>query len=147
MCRIFSRQISRALGTKDIRNRRVASTEFLLRRLLALDYKLEGPGLLWLPSTGFAWPPSTTRSAVASIRRYAPAATVMRALLRSVADRLLNVACAMLRDGTCFAPHRVRVVAPESVFRARSATPVVDGAASASLSPRLPSRRGSLWRE
>lgn len=24
--------------------------------------------------------------------------------LRSVADRLLNVACAMLRDGTCFDP-------------------------------------------
>ena len=29
--------------------------------------------------------------------------------LRSVADRLLNVACAMLRDGTCFDPHRVRI--------------------------------------
>ena len=27
--------------------------------------------------------------------------------LRSVADRLLGVACAMLRDGTCFDPHRV----------------------------------------
>ena len=26
--------------------------------------------------------------------------------LRSVADRLLNVACAMLRDGTCFDAHR-----------------------------------------
>ena len=26
--------------------------------------------------------------------------------LRSVADRLLNVACAMLRDGACFDPHR-----------------------------------------
>ena len=31
--------------------------------------------------------------------------------LRSVADRLLNVACAMLRDGTCFDPDRVRVAA------------------------------------
>ena len=29
--------------------------------------------------------------------------------LRSVADRLLNVACAMLRDGTCFDPHRARI--------------------------------------
>ncbi len=29
--------------------------------------------------------------------------------LRSVADRLLNVACAMLRDGACFDPQRVRV--------------------------------------
>ena len=28
--------------------------------------------------------------------------------LRSVADRLLNVACAMLRDGTCFGRHRAR---------------------------------------
>ena len=28
--------------------------------------------------------------------------------LRSVADRLLNVACALLRDGTCFDPHRAR---------------------------------------
>ncbi len=29
--------------------------------------------------------------------------------LRSVADRLLNVACAMLRDGACFDPHRVAI--------------------------------------
>ena len=29
--------------------------------------------------------------------------------LRSVADRLLSVACAMLRDGACFDPQRVRV--------------------------------------
>ena len=29
--------------------------------------------------------------------------------LRSVADRLLNVACAMLRDGVCFDPHRVGI--------------------------------------
>ena len=28
--------------------------------------------------------------------------------LRSVADRLLNVACAMFRDGTCFDRHRAR---------------------------------------
>ena len=31
--------------------------------------------------------------------------------LRSVADRLLNVACAMLRDGACFDPQRVLVAA------------------------------------
>jgi len=31
--------------------------------------------------------------------------------LRSVADRLLNVACAMLRDGTRFDAHRVKIVA------------------------------------
>ena len=29
--------------------------------------------------------------------------------LRSVADRLLNVACAMLRDGACFDPHRAAI--------------------------------------
>ena len=29
--------------------------------------------------------------------------------LRSVADRLLNVACAMLRSGACFDPHRVGI--------------------------------------
>ncbi len=32
--------------------------------------------------------------------------------LRSVADRLLHVACAMLRDGTCFDPHRAKTVTP-----------------------------------
>ena len=31
--------------------------------------------------------------------------------LRSVADRLLNVACAMLRDGACFDPRRVGTMA------------------------------------
>ena len=50
MCRIFSRPIFQALGTEDIRHRRVASTEILLRRLLALDYVLEHPGLPWLPT-------------------------------------------------------------------------------------------------
>ena len=50
VCRIFSRRIYRALGTEDIRHRRVASAEILLRRLLALDYVLEHPGLPWLPT-------------------------------------------------------------------------------------------------
>ena len=50
MCRIFSRQIYRALGAEDIRHRRVASMEILLRRLLPLDYVLEHPGLPWLPT-------------------------------------------------------------------------------------------------
>ena len=45
VCRIFSRPIFQALGTDDIRHRRVASAEILLRRLLALDYVLEHPGL------------------------------------------------------------------------------------------------------
>ena len=38
--------------------------------------------------------------------------------LRSVADRLLNVACAMLRDGTCFDAHRAGMVLPEPDLRA-----------------------------
>ena len=50
MCRIFSRRIHRALGNEEIRHRRVVSTEILLRRLLALDYVLEHPGLPWLPT-------------------------------------------------------------------------------------------------
>ena len=45
VCRIFSRPIFQALGTEDIRHRRVASAEILLRRLLVLDYVLEHPGL------------------------------------------------------------------------------------------------------
>ena len=49
VCRIFSRRIFRALGTEDIRHRRVASAE-ILRRLLVLDYVLEHPGLPWLPT-------------------------------------------------------------------------------------------------
>ena len=50
VCRIFSRPIFRALGTEDIRHRRVASAEILLRCLLTLDYVLEHPGLPWLPT-------------------------------------------------------------------------------------------------
>ena len=36
VCRIFNREIYQALGAEDIRHRRVASTEVLLRRLLSL---------------------------------------------------------------------------------------------------------------
>ena len=50
VCRIFSRPIFRSLGTEDSRHRRVASAEILLRRLLALDYVLEHPGLPSLPT-------------------------------------------------------------------------------------------------
>ena len=45
VCRIFGRGIYRALGAEDIRHRRDASEEVLLRRLLSLDYVLEHPGL------------------------------------------------------------------------------------------------------
>ena len=50
VCRIFSRQIYRALGAEDIRHRRSASEAVLMRRLLSLDYVIEHPGLPWLPT-------------------------------------------------------------------------------------------------
>ena len=50
VCRIFSRQLYRALGAEDIRHRRTASSAVLMRRLLSLDYVLEHPGLPWLPT-------------------------------------------------------------------------------------------------
>ena len=50
VCRIFSRRLYRALEAEDIRHRRTASSEVLMRRLLSLDYVLEHPGLPWLPT-------------------------------------------------------------------------------------------------
>lgn len=62
----------------------------------------------------FHWAPSAARYDAVSRGKY----QALRArghgharALRSVADRLLNVACAMLRDGACFDPQRVRVAA------------------------------------
>ena len=49
VCRICGRGIYRALGAEDLRHRRTASDEVLLRRLLSLDYVLEHTGLSWLP--------------------------------------------------------------------------------------------------
>ena len=50
VCRICGRGIYRALGAEDIRHRRTASDEVLLRRLLSLDYVIEHSGLPWLPT-------------------------------------------------------------------------------------------------
>ena len=50
VCRIFSRQLYRALAAEDIRHRRSASEAVLMRRLLSLDYVLEHTGLPWLPT-------------------------------------------------------------------------------------------------
>ena len=50
VCRIYGRDIYRALGAEDIRRRRITSTEVLVRRLLSLDYVLEHPHLPWLPT-------------------------------------------------------------------------------------------------
>ena len=50
VCRIHARGMYRALGAEDIRHRRIASTEVLMRRLLSLDFVLEHPRLPWLPT-------------------------------------------------------------------------------------------------
>ena len=50
VCRIHRRGIYRALDAEDIRHRRIASKEVLMRRLLAFDYVLDHPQLPWLPT-------------------------------------------------------------------------------------------------
>ena len=50
VCRISARGVYRALGAEDIRHRRIASTDVLLRRLLSLDYVIGRTGLPWLPT-------------------------------------------------------------------------------------------------
>ena len=50
VCRICARRIYRALGAEDIRHRRTASTEVLMRLLLSLDYVIEHSDLPWLPT-------------------------------------------------------------------------------------------------
>ena len=49
-CRIFSKNIYRALGAENIRHRRAPSPKILMQRLLSLDYVLEHPELTWLPA-------------------------------------------------------------------------------------------------
>ena len=50
VCRICGRAVYRALGAEDIRHRRIASPEVLLRRLLSLDYVMGHAGQAWLPT-------------------------------------------------------------------------------------------------
>ena len=49
-CRISSKAIYRALGVENIRHRRKASNQVVMRRLLSLDFVLEHPGMNWLPA-------------------------------------------------------------------------------------------------
>ena len=65
-----------------------------------------------LREAAFRWARVAAQRDLVSQRRY----QALRArghgparALRSVADRLLNVARAMLRDGACFDPQRVRI--------------------------------------
>ena len=50
VCRISARAVYRALGAENIRHRRIASAEVLLRRLLSLDYVMGQTGQAWLPT-------------------------------------------------------------------------------------------------
>ena len=50
ICRISARAVYRALGAEDIRHRRIASAEVLLRRLLSLDYVMGHMAQAWLPT-------------------------------------------------------------------------------------------------
>ena len=49
-CRISSNAIYRALGVENIRHRRRASKQVVMRRLLSLDFVLEHPAMNWLPA-------------------------------------------------------------------------------------------------
>ena len=49
-CRISGKAIYRALGVENIRHRRKALTDVVMRRLLSLDFVLEHPGMGWLPT-------------------------------------------------------------------------------------------------
>ena len=50
LVRIFSRPLYEALGVKDVRHRKTAGRDVLLRRLLSLDYVIESLPLPWLPT-------------------------------------------------------------------------------------------------
>ena len=52
LCRIWSREVYRALGVENIRHRRPAVAAALLRRLLSLDYVLDHLNEPWLPTEG-----------------------------------------------------------------------------------------------
>ena len=101
VCRICGRGIYRALGAEDIRHRRIASDEVLLRRLLSLDYVLEHTGLSWLPTEpekvgAFEalgverriLPSRLYRGVAGNTRRYFPAQTAGRARSRARRVRL-----------------------------------------------------------
>ena len=49
-CRISGKPIYRALGVENIRHRRKARPQVMMRRLLSLDFVLEHPGMNWLPA-------------------------------------------------------------------------------------------------
>jgi len=50
LVRIFGRKLYEALGIKDVRHRKPAGIDVLLKRLLSLDYVLDHTELPWLPT-------------------------------------------------------------------------------------------------
>ena len=48
VCRVYSKAIYRALGLQPYRGRSAVSTDWIIARLLSLDYLIERPGLPWL---------------------------------------------------------------------------------------------------
>ena len=50
LVRIFGRKLYESLGVKDVRHRKSAGIDVLLKRLLSLDYVLDHLQLPWLPS-------------------------------------------------------------------------------------------------
>ena len=49
-CRISSKAIYKALGVENIRHRRTASEQLVMRRLLSLDFVLKHTAMNWLPA-------------------------------------------------------------------------------------------------
>ena len=73
-----------------------------MTRRLAADDRLRNANYHWARTAAQRDPASHNKYQALRARGHGHART-----LRSVADRLLDVACAMLRDGACFDPHRV----------------------------------------
>ena len=86
--------------------RRSGKSLLVVRRLAAHD-RLRDAAYHWARVAAHRDPVSRAKYQALRSRGHGHARS-----LRSVADRLLNVACAMLRDGTCFDPHRDLVRPP-----------------------------------
>ena len=74
----------------------------IVTRRLAADGRLRNAAYHWARTAAQRDPASHNKYQALRARGHGHARA-----LRSVADRLLGVACAMLRDGACFDPHRV----------------------------------------
>ena len=85
---------------------RRSGKSLLVTRRLAADGRLRDATYHWARTAAQRDPASHNKYQALRARGHGHARA-----LRSVADRLLSVACAMLRDGTCFDPQRVGTTA------------------------------------